>query len=58
MGLSYLAVAYARERTEMGTEHERVKAVAIFECLRHTKINLNDESKNRAPGCKTVTRLR
>ena len=42
----------------MGTKQERVKAVEIFECLRQTKIDLKEESKNLAPGCRTVTRLR
>ena len=37
--LSYLAVAYARDSTEIGTEQVRVNAVEIFECLRQTKID-------------------
>jgi len=50
LGLSYLAVAYARDRTDIGTVFERVKAVDILECLRQTKIDLNASSKNLAPG--------
>ena len=42
----------------MGTEQEKVRAVEIFECLRHTNMDLKEESKNLAPGCKTVTKLR
>ena len=42
----------------MGTKQERVKAVEIFECLRQTKIDLNEGSKNFAPVCRTVSRLR
>ena len=50
VGLSYLAVAYARERTEIGTDRVRVRAVEILECLRHTKIDLKEESKYLEPG--------
>jgi hypothetical protein len=50
VGLSYLAVAYARDNTDIGTDFERVRAKAIFECLRQTKIDLKDESMNFAPG--------
>ena len=42
----------------MGTEQVRVKAVEILECFRHTKIDLNDESKNFALDCWTVSKLR
>ena len=42
----------------MGTEQVKVKAVEILECFRHTKIDLNEGSKNLAPVCKTVSRLR
>ena len=40
LGLSYRAVACARDKTDIGTDFERVKADAILECLRQTKINV------------------
>ena len=48
-GLSYRAVAYALDRTEIGTERVRVKVVEILECLRQTKIDLNEGSKYLDP---------
>ena len=50
LGLSYRAVAYALERTEIGTVLVSVRAVEILECFRQTKMDLNAESKNRTPG--------
>jgi len=41
----------------IGTDLVRVKAVEIFEYFRHTKMDLKEESLNRTPGCRTVTRL-
>ena len=58
VALSCLTVAYARESIEIGTDQVRVNVVEIFECLRQTKIDLNDGSKNFAPVCRTVSRLR
>ena len=56
--LSYLAVVYALDKTEIGTEQVRVKAVEIFECFRQTKMDLNEGSKYLEPVCRTCSRLR
>ena len=42
---SYLADAYARDKTAIGTEYRRVRDVEIFECFKQIKIDLKDESK-------------
>ena len=47
--LSYLAVAYALDRTEIGTDRVRVRTVEILECLRQTEIYLNERSKYLDP---------
>ena len=53
-----LSVAYARESTKIGTEQVRVNAVEIFECLRQTKMDLNEGSKYLEPVVRTCSRLR
>ena len=42
---SYLADAYARDRTAIGIEYRRDRDVEIFEYFKQTKIDLKDESK-------------
>ena len=37
--LSYLADAYARDRTASGTEYRRDRDVEIFECFKKTNID-------------------
>ena len=50
LGLSYRAVAYARDKMVIGTDFVRVNAVDILECFKQTKMDLKEVSKNRTPG--------